>query len=177
MKKSVLLRCYILLWMMLAVFGSSGQTSKTPLDRGFIDKTITYYYGKQVALHPGTYLFFIEKDSFNMNAKTDYGAFKVQFISKEAAAKIIKGSKRTAQIDRIGIKWVSLDTIDVSITRCTIIQKQLTKTVNGKKSTTTEISLGDCSDANVEIPTCRFVYSQTTSAWTQLDDGRLVKKH
>jgi hypothetical protein len=167
----------VTLLIMASAVGFS-QSSKTPLDKGFIDKTIAYYYGRQVKLHPGNTFFLIEKDSFNMSAKTDYGTFKVQFVSEDKLAEqLIKAIKKTAQLDRILIKWISLDTIDVAITRCTIEVKSGSKVVDGQKVTTTEHSISNCSEANVEIPTCRFVYYQPTSAWSQLDDGRLVKKN
>jgi hypothetical protein len=168
---------FIPLLMLIGTVAFS-QNSKTPLDKGFIEKTISFYYGKQVKMHPGHNLFFIEKDSFNMNTKTEYGTFKVQFVSKdEMAEKISKAINKTSQIDRILIKWISLDTIDVGITSCTMDVKKVNKIINGRQASTMETSLRNCVEANVEIPTCRFVYDQPTSAWAQLDDGKLVKKN
>src|SRR5271167_1728008 len=99
MKNSFLLRGIFTPLFMLAGVTVFCQNSKTPLDKGFIDKTIAYYYGRQVKLHPGDRLFLIEKDSFNMNAKTDYGVFKVQFVTKDEAASKMGTIKKTGQID------------------------------------------------------------------------------
>jgi hypothetical protein len=178
MKNSLFISGYSVFFFALSITVAFCQTSKTPLDKGFIEKTIAYYYGRQVKSHPGNRLFFIERDSFDTNTKTDYGTFNVQFVSTdEMAAKLAGAVRKTGQLDRIVIKWVSLDTIDVAITRCTLEARKVNKMANGQPKTTIEHSISGCVEANVEIPTCRFVYNRPTSAWAQLDDGRLVKKN
>jgi hypothetical protein len=159
--------------VLAAVVNVSGQNTKIPLDRGFIDKTIAYYYGRQVRLHPAVRVFFVERDSVNRDAKTDYGLFKVQFISKEEMpAHLAKYSQHKAPLDRIVIRWVSLDTLDVAITNCFVVVKTVTKIENGQTATVTEKSIGDCLSEDPAIPACRFVYDQPRSSWTQLAEKK-----
>jgi hypothetical protein len=163
----------ILLLLSLHVFS---QGSKVSLDKGFIDKTIEYYYATQAKQQKGASIFFIERDSMTMNAKTDYGVFKVQFLSAEEASRKLRSVRKTeAKLDRLVIKWISLDTIDVVITGCTIGQRKVSRTLNNQVITKTENFLTNCTQGFVDIPTCRFVYDPGTTKWSQVNKGKELR--
>jgi hypothetical protein len=153
------------------------QGSKTPLDKGFIEKTIEYYYTDQAKGHPNS-LFFIERDSLVTKAKTIYPTFKVQFVTQEeATAKMLPTRKKASQLDKLTIKWISLDTIDVVIVGCTVGVKKVNEVINGKTMTRNVNFVSDCSEIQSEIPTCRFVYNGLNSSWTQVYEGKVLKKN
>ena len=159
--------------LVLLHLSSFSQVSKTPLGKAFIEKTIEYYYTTQARQHGVNSIFFIEKDSLTMNAKTDYGFFKVQFLTaSEASDKLSQASAKGARIDRLGLKWITLDTIDVVITGCTVGVRKIKKGVGQKVVTTSERFLTNCTESFVDMPTCRFVYDPATTAWTQLNRGK-----
>ncbi len=169
------MKLYATCLLALISLTSFSQAHKTPLGKGFIEKTIEYYYSTQARQHGANAIFYIEKDSLTMNAKTDYGFFKVQFLTaSEATDKLSQTAAKGAKIDRLGLKWITLDTIDVVITGCTVGIRKVKKVVGQKTVTTTERFLTNCTENFVDIPTCRFVYDPSTTAWIQLNRGKSV---
>jgi hypothetical protein len=153
-----------------------GQSSRIPLDKSFIDKTIEYYYSTQAKQQKGSSVFYVEKDSLTMHARADYPTFRIQFLSAaEGASTIPAVRKQEVKLDKLIIRWVSLDTIDVMINGCTIGKRKINSSADGKQPARTENFLTNCSKAYVDIPTCRFVYDPITTKWNQLNRGKDLK--
>ncbi|MGN6352684.1 MAG: hypothetical protein ACTHLB_04805 [Parafilimonas sp.] len=159
---------------------SFGQKYPQALVDSFCNLTIEYYYNdfaksldSNAALSYKPSNPYILRSDLTKNLKTQFPNFTVQYVTQqEALEEIAKTENRSGSLEQISVTQ-NQDTINIDIGGWTI-QVTKVKYKKGKPFPVHSNFLADCGGTLGYIPTCRFIYDNTTNSWTKYTSQETV---
>lgn len=150
-----------------------GQKYPQTLLDSFCNETIRYYHATFL-IRPDsnevpTYnsrVMYVLKGAHTTNLKTNHDNFTVCFVTREQALEeFVKTEHRTGSLENLHITQLR-DTIDVDFGNW-VVEITEVKWENGKLIPVHSKFSVSCGGTLGYIPTCRFIFDNTTNRWTK----------